>query len=62
MLIAKTKLNTTKLFISKTLIDSYANHDEFVVVNNTRVRQTRKNTLMLVSNCAGCGKEKMKVH
>ena len=60
MSIAKTKLNTTKIFISKAC--SYANHDEFVVVNNTRVRQTRKDTLMLVSNCAGCGKEKMKVH
>ena len=34
MLLAKTKLNTTEVFISKTLIDSYANHHEFVTVNN----------------------------
>ena len=27
-------LNTTKVLISKTLIDSYINHDKFVSVNN----------------------------
>ena len=43
---AKAKLNTTELFTCKTLIDSYANHNEFVTVNNTSVRQTRKNTLI----------------
>ena len=32
--LAKTKLNTTEVLISKALIDSYINHDEFVSVNN----------------------------
>ena len=30
MLIAKTKLNTFEVLISKALIDSYINHDEFI--------------------------------
>ena len=34
LLIAKTKLNTIKVLISKALIDSYINHDEFDSVNN----------------------------
>ena len=34
MLIAKTKLNTIKVWISKTLTNSYIIHDEFVSVNN----------------------------
>ena len=34
VLLAKTKLNTNKILISQTLIDSYVNHDEFVSVNN----------------------------
>ena len=29
----KNKLNTNKVLISKVLIDSYINHDEFVLVN-----------------------------
>ena len=33
-LVTKTKLNTIKVLISKALIDSYINHDEFVLVNN----------------------------
>ena len=32
--LAKAKLNTIEVFISKALIDSYINHDEFVSVNN----------------------------
>ena len=28
------KLNTIEVLISKTLIDSYISHDEFVLVNN----------------------------
>ena len=30
----KAKLETVKVLISKALIDSYVNHDEFVSVNN----------------------------
>ena len=34
MSLAKTKLNTIKVLISKALIDSYINHEEFVSVNH----------------------------
>ena len=34
MLLGKDKLNTTKLLISKALIDSHGSHDQFVSVNN----------------------------
>ena len=34
MLLVKTNLNTTEVLISKALINSYVNHDEFVSVNN----------------------------
>ena len=34
VLLAKTELNTIKVLISKALINSYINHDEFVSVNN----------------------------
>ena len=34
MLLAKTKLNTVKVLISKALINSYINQDEFILVNN----------------------------
>ena len=34
MLLAKIKLDAIKFFIFKALIDSYINHDEFVLVNN----------------------------
>ena len=34
LLIAKTKLNKIKVLISKALMDSYINHDEFDSVNN----------------------------
>ena len=37
VLLAKTKLNTIKVLISKTLINSYINHDEFVSVNNVLI-------------------------
>ena len=33
VLLAKTKLNYIEMLISKVLIDSYINHDEFVLVN-----------------------------
>ena len=32
-LLAKTKLNTTKFLISKTLMDSFINHGEFFLKN-----------------------------
>ena len=34
VLLEKTKLNTVKVLISKALIDSNINHDEFVTVNS----------------------------
>ena len=34
MLLGKDKLNTIEVLISKTLIDSYISHDEFVLVND----------------------------
>ena len=34
VLLAKTKLHSIKMLISKALIDSYINHDEFISVNN----------------------------
>ena len=34
VLLAKTKLNSIEVLISKALIDSYFRHDEFVLVDN----------------------------
>ena len=34
VLLGKDKLNTIKFLISKSLIDSYISHDEFVSINN----------------------------
>ena len=34
VLLGKSKLETIEVLISKTLIDSYISHDEFVLVNN----------------------------
>ena len=34
VLLVKTKLNTIEVLVSKALIDSYINHDEFVSINN----------------------------
>ena len=34
MLLAKTKLTTVKVLISKAFIDPYINHDELVLLNN----------------------------
>ena len=34
VLLAKTKINSIEVLISKSLIDSYISHDEFVLVNN----------------------------
>ena len=33
-MLAKTKLNAIKVLISKALIESYINHDDFVSMNN----------------------------
>ena len=34
MLLAKSKLNSIEVLISKALIDSVISHDEFVLINN----------------------------
>ena len=34
MLLAKSKLNTIEVLISKALTDSNVSHDEFVLINN----------------------------
>ena len=34
MLLAKSKLNSIEVLISKTLTDSNISHDEFVLINN----------------------------
>ena len=34
MLLAKSKLNSIEVLISKALIDSNISHDEFVLINN----------------------------
>ena len=34
VLLAKTKINSIEVLISKSLIDSYISHDEFVLANN----------------------------
>ena len=35
MLLAKVKLDAIKVSIPKVLMDSYINHDEFILINNT---------------------------
>ena len=34
VLLAKTKLNTIEVLISKAIIDSFTSHDEFLLLNN----------------------------
>ena len=34
VLLGKDRLNTIEVLITKTLVDSYISHDEFVLVNN----------------------------
>ena len=41
MSLAKTKLNTIEVFISKGLSDSYINHDEFCSVNNALIEYNK---------------------
>ena len=33
-MLAKSKVNSTEVLISKALIDSNINHDEFILINN----------------------------
>ena len=42
-LIAKSKLNSIEVLISKDLIDSNISHDEFVLINNVLKKYDRKN-------------------
>ena len=35
VLLAKFKLNTIKVSIPKVVMDSFINHDEFILINNT---------------------------
>ena len=49
LLLVNNKLNTTKSLISRALIVSYINHDEFVLVNNLlrefdEIKEKRKNS------------------
>lgn len=37
MFLVKTKLNIIKIFISETLIESYINYDEFILLNNVSI-------------------------
>ena len=51
--LGKDKLNITEVLISKALIESYINHDEFVSVNNIlreycKIKQEIKNTTTYV--------------
>ena len=42
VLLAKNKLNSIEVLISKALIDSYISHDEFVLINNVLKMMIRK--------------------
>ena len=48
VLLAKTKLNSTEVLISKPLVDSYVSHDKFVSVNVLREYNEVKNPETLV--------------
>ena len=41
-MLAKSKLNSTKVLISKAFIDSVISHDEFVFINNV-LKEYKKN-------------------
>ena len=54
MLFENIKLNTIKFLISKALIDSCINHDEFVWVNNVlREYNEMKKEIINLKNAAG---------
>ena len=42
MLLRKNNLNTIEFLISKTLIDSYISHEEFISVNDEKIMQWNK--------------------
>ena len=51
MLLGKDKLNTIEILISKALIDSCINHDEFVLSNNVlREYNEMKNEIKSLQN------------
>ena len=51
MLLGKDKLNTIEFLISKALIDSCINHDEFVLLNNVlREYNEMKNEIKSLQN------------
>ena len=51
MLLGKDKLNTIEILISKALIDSCINHDEFVLLNNVlREYNEMKNEIKSLQN------------
>ena len=95
VLLGKDKLNIIEVLISKSFIDSYISHDQYVSVDiisreynemkkeiknsvqyikametycvsckkntaneNSSVKETKQNGLMLLSNCAVCGNKK----
>ena len=43
VLLAKSKLNSIEVFISKALIDSVISHDEFVLINNVLKEYNKMN-------------------
>ena len=54
-MLAKSKLNSIEILISKALIDSYISHDEFVSVNNVlrkhyEMKEEIKKILKLLRN------------
>ena len=51
MLLAKTKLYTVEVLISKALINSYIDHDQFISVNNVlRENNEIKENLKILKN------------
>ena len=41
MLLAKNKLNTMQILVSKALIDSYISHNKFISVNNVSIEYNK---------------------
>ena len=51
ILLAKSKLNDIKVFISKALINSNISHDEFVLINVLKEYGEMKEEIKNVNNC-----------
>ena len=49
-MLAKTKLNSIEVLISKALIDSYTSHDEFVLINVLKEYDDMKDKIENPSN------------